>query len=64
LISLEVENKTKTEVVNPYTGGLVLDKSIDGKTQVSMYSQFISLLKDPYNEFYAIADKGHFHKTA
>lgn len=63
-MSLGVESKTKTEVVNPYTGGLVLDKSIDSKTQASMYSQFISLLKDPNNELDAIADKGHVYKMA
>ena len=33
-MSLGVESETKTVVTNPYTGGLVLDKSIDGKTQL------------------------------
>jgi hypothetical protein len=63
-MALGVESKTRTEVVNPYTGGLVLDKSIDSKTRALMYSQFISLLKDPDNELDAITDKGHVYKMA
>lgn len=63
-MSLGVESKTKTEVINPYPGGLILDKSIDSKTQASMYSQFISLLEDPNNEIDAIADKSQVYKMA
>lgn len=63
-MSLGVESKTKTEVTSPYTGGLVLDKSIDGKTQASMYSQFISHLKDPDNELDATTDKASVYKMA
>lgn len=63
-MSLGVESKSPTEVKNPYTGGLVLDKSIDGKTQASMYAQFVSLLKDPENELDAIAKKGDVYKIA
>lgn len=63
-MSLGVESKTKTEVVNPYTGGLVLDKSIDSRTQASMYSLFISLLNDPNNELDTISDKSQVYKMA
>jgi len=63
-MSLGVESKTKTEVVNPYTGGLVLDKSIDSKTQALIYSQFISLLKEPDNELESILNKSHVYKMA
>lgn len=63
-MALGVESKTKTEVVNPYAGGLVLDKSIDGKTLASMYAQFILLLEDPDNELDAISDKGRVYKMA
>ncbi len=63
-MALGVESKTKTEVVNPYSGGLILDKSIDGKTQASMYSQFISLLKDPENELDTVVDKSSVYKMA
>ena len=63
-MSLGIESKTKTEVVNPYAGGLVLERSIDSKTQATMYAQFISLLNDPENELDAIADKGHVYKMA
>jgi hypothetical protein len=63
-MSLGVESESPTEVKNPYTGGLVLDKSIDGKTQASMYAQFISLLKDPENELDTIAKKSEVYKMA
>lgn len=63
-MSLGVESNTKTEVVNPYTGGLILDKSVDSKTRALMYSQYISLLEDPDNELDAVTDKGHVYKTA
>ncbi|MCK4981266.1 MAG: hypothetical protein KAS17_00010 [Victivallaceae bacterium] len=63
-MSLGVETESYTEVVNPYTGGLILDKSIDGKTQASMYSQFISLLEDPKNNLDAIDNKSQVYKMA
>lgn len=63
-MSLGVESKTKREVVNPYAGGLVLDKSIDSRTQASMYSHFISLLNDPNNELDSITNKSLVYKTA
>lgn len=63
-MSLGVESKSPTEVKNPYTGGLVLDKSINGKTKASIYAQFITLLKDPENELDAIARKSEVYKTA
>jgi len=61
-MSLGVETKTKTDIVNPYSGGLVQDTAIDDKTRASMYSQFISLLQDPENGLDAIADKGQVYK--
>lgn len=63
-MSLGVESKSPTEVKKPYTGGLVLDKSINGKTKACMYAQFIYLLKDPENELDAIAKKNEVYKTA
>jgi len=63
-MSLGIESKTKTEVINPYSGGLVLDKSIDGKTRASMYSQFLSSLHNPENEIDEIANKTLVYKMA
>lgn len=63
-MSLGVESKTKTEVVNPYAGGLMLDKSIDSKTQASMYSQFIYQLKDPNSQLETVAEKSIVYKMA
>lgn len=63
-MSLGVESESPTEVKTPYTGGLILEKSINGKTKSSMYAQFIFMLKDPENELDAIADKGKVFKTA
>ena len=63
-MSLGFESKSPTELKNPYTGGLVLDKSVDGKTQAMMYAQFISQLYDPENELDAIAKKADVYKLA
>jgi uncharacterized protein YozE (UPF0346 family) len=63
-MSLGVESKTRTDIINPYTGGLILEKSIDGKTHALMYSQFIVSLKDPENELDKIADKEYVYKMA
>ena len=63
-MSLGVESKTKTKIVNAYTGGLVLDKSIDNRTKASMYSLFISLLEDPSNELDKTTDKTEIYKMA
>lgn len=43
---------------------MILEKSIDSKTQASMYAQFISLLSDPDNELDSIADKSQVYKMA
>ena len=63
-MSLGVESETKTEVNNPYSGGLILDKSIDGKTRASMYSHFISALRDPIADIDAIDNKSSVYKAA
>jgi hypothetical protein len=63
-MTLGVESKSPTELKNKYSGGLVLDKSIDGKTQALMYAEYISSLKDPENELDAIANKADVYKMA
>ena len=63
-MSLGVETKTKTDIVNPYAGGLILEKSIDSKTKALMYAQYIVSLKDPDNELDSIGEKSHVYKTA
>ncbi len=63
-MALGAESKSPTEVKNPYAGGLVLDKSIDSKTQAAMYAQFISQLSDPENELDEITKKGEVYKLA
>lgn len=63
-MALGTESKSPTEVKNPYAGGLVLDKSIDSKTQAAMYAQFISQLSDPENELDEITKKGEVYKLA
>lgn len=63
-MSLGVESKSPTEIKNPYTGGLVLDKSIDAKTKAVMYAQFITELMDPENELDSIAKKSDVYKMA
>jgi len=63
-MSLGVESGTRIEVVSPYQGGLVLEKSIDNVTLASMYAQFVSLLTDPDNEIDTVADKGQVYKMA
>lgn len=61
-MSLGVESQTMTEIANPL--GLILDKSIDSKTQASMYAQFISLLTDAENELDAVTDRSRVYKIA
>jgi len=63
-MSLGVESGTPLEIVSPYQGGLVLEKSLDSSTLASMYGQFISLLTDPDNELDTVADKGQVYKMA
>ncbi len=63
-MALGVESKSPTEVKNPYAGGLVLDKSIDSKTQAAIYAQFISQLSEPENELDEITKKGEVYKLA
>ena len=63
-MALGVEAQSPTELKNKYSGGLVLDKSIDGKTQASMYANFIKSLKDPENELDSIANKADVYKIA
>lgn len=63
-MALGVETKSPTELKNKYSGGLVLDKSIDGKTQASMYANFITSLKDPENELDSVASKADVYKMA
>lgn len=63
-MALGVESESPTEVKNPYAGGLVLDKSIDSKTQAAMYAHFISQLSNPENELDEITKKGEVYKLA
>lgn len=63
-MSLGVESGVKTPLINPYTGGLVLDKSIDPKTRACMYAQFIYTLADPDKKLDEITDKGGVYKFA
>jgi len=63
-MSLGVECKLPTELKNKYSGGLVLDKSIDGKTQASMYAEFIFSLNDPENRLDDISGKADVYKMA
>jgi hypothetical protein len=63
-MALGVEIKTTTEINNPYTGGLVLDKSIDSKTRAIIYSLFISMLQDPENQLDEVTDKSRVYKLA
>lgn len=63
-MALGVESKSPTEVKNTYPGGLVLDKSIDAKTNAAMYAQFISQLSEPENELDEITKKGEVYKLA
>jgi hypothetical protein len=63
-MALGTESKSTTEVKNPYAGGLVLDKSIDSKTEAAMYAQFISQLSDPENGLDEITKKGEVYKLA
>lgn len=63
-MALGAESKLLTEIENPYTGGLVLDKSIDNKTKAAMYAQYISQLSEPENELDEITKKGEVYKLA
>lgn len=63
-MALGAESESPTEVKNPYAGGLVLDKSIDSKTQAAMYAQYISQLSEPENELDEITKKGEVYKLA
>lgn len=63
-MALGAESNSPTELKNPYPGGLVQDKSIDGKTKAVIYSQFISRLTDPENELDKIGNKGEVYKLA
>jgi len=63
-MALGAESKSPTEVKNPYAGGLVLDKSIDSKTQAAMYAQYISQLPEPENDLDEITKKGEVYKLA
>lgn len=63
-MALGAESKSPTEVKNIYAGGLVLDKSIDSKTQAVIYAQFISQLSNPENELDEIAKKGEVYRLA
>lgn len=63
-MALGAESKSPTDIKNPYTGGLVLDKSIDGKTQAAMYAQFINQMSDPNNRLDEVGKKGDVYKLA
>lgn len=63
-MSLGVETKTRTKLENLYSGGLILEKSIEPKLQALIYSQYISLLKDPDNELDLISNNNSVFKVA
>lgn len=63
-MALGAESKSPTEVKTPYTGGLVLDKSIDSTTKATMYAQYISQLYDPENQLDEITKKSDVYKLA
>lgn len=63
-MALGVEAGAKTQVVNPYTGGFILDKSIDSKSQAIMYAQYLTSFSDPEKDLDNILDKGHVYKLA
>ena len=63
-MSLGIESRHKTPLSNVYTGGLVLDKSIDSKTRAGMLAQYVDELNDPSDQLDAIADTGNVYKNA
>lgn len=63
-MALGAEVGMETQVVNPYTGGFVLDKSIDSKTQAVMCAQYLASFSDPEKELDNIMDKGRVYKMA
>jgi len=63
-MALGVESHHKTPLSNIYTGGLVLDKSIDSKTRACMFAQYINELPNPDDHLDSITDKGNVYKVA
>ncbi len=63
-MALGVESGMATQVMNPYSGGFILDKSIDSKTRSIMYAQCLFALTDPDNDLDSITDKGRVYKAA
>lgn len=63
-MALGVECNTETSLTNIYSGGLVLDKSIDSKTRAAIYAQFISKLTDPSKNVDEVTDKTQVYKMA
>lgn len=63
-MSLGIESRHKTPLSSTYTGGLVLDKSIDSKTRACMFALYIDELSDPNDQLDAITEKGNVYKVA
>jgi hypothetical protein len=63
-MALGVETGLDTQIINPYSGGLILDKSIDNKTRSLMHAEFLFSFSDPNKELDRITDKGGVYKMA
>lgn len=63
-MALGVESGHKKSLTSVYTGGLVLDKSIDSKTRACMFAQLINEMKNADDQLDEITDKGNVYKTA
>jgi len=63
-MSLGAETNRKTEITHPYSGGLILEKSIDSKTKALMYAQYIASLEDPDSGLDSIRNKSLVYKAA
>lgn len=63
-MALGAETCMETQVVNPYSGGLILDKSIDSKTRSIIYAQCLASLSNPDKELDSITDKSRVYKMA
>ena len=63
-MSLGVESHHKTPLSSTYTGGLVLDKSIDSKTRACMFALNINELSNPNDQLDTITDKWNVYKAA
>jgi len=63
-MALGVETGIETQITNLYSGGLILDSSIDNITRSIMHALFLDSFLDPENELDNITDKGRVYKMA